>query len=93
MMVCVCASAQKVVTVEDAEILKAKGAQFVTLIHPYAIVGEYVEMGEGCIINGRSSMKRLTKRVVSRVPVKWNLPCTTSQESIFSTFLFFTAFR
>ena len=39
-----------------AGILKAKGAQFVTLIHPYAIMGEYVEMGEGCVINGRSSI-------------------------------------
>lgn len=39
-----------------AGILKAKGAQFVTLIHPYAIVGEYVTMGEGCVINGRSSI-------------------------------------
>lgn len=39
-----------------AGILKAKGAQFVTLIHPYAIVGEYVTMGEGCVISGRSSI-------------------------------------
>ena len=39
-----------------AGILKSKGAQFVTLIHPYAIVGDYVEMGEGCVINGRSSI-------------------------------------
>lgn len=39
-----------------AGILKAKGAHFVTLIHPYAIVGEYVTMGEGCVINGRSSI-------------------------------------
>ena len=39
-----------------ASILKSKGAQFITLIHPYAIVNEYVTMGEGCIINGRSSI-------------------------------------
>ncbi len=39
-----------------AGILKAKGAQFVTLIHPYAIIGEYVTMGEGCVISGRSSI-------------------------------------
>lgn len=39
-----------------ASILKAKGARFVTLIHPMALVSEYVTMGEGCIINGRSSI-------------------------------------
>ena len=39
-----------------ASILKSKGAQFITLIHPYAIVNEYVTMGEGYIINGRSSI-------------------------------------
>ena len=44
-----------------AGILKAKGAQFVTLIHPYAIVGDYVTMGEGCIVNGRSSIGSCTE--------------------------------
>lgn len=39
-----------------AGILKAKGAKFVTLIHPYAIVSDYVTLGEGCIVNGRSSI-------------------------------------
>ena len=39
-----------------ASILKSRGAKFITLIHPYAIVNEYVTMGEGCIINGRSSI-------------------------------------
>ena len=39
-----------------AGILKAKGAQFVTLVHPYAIVSDFVTLGEGCIINGRSSI-------------------------------------
>jgi sugar O-acyltransferase (sialic acid O-acetyltransferase NeuD family) len=39
-----------------AGILKAKGARFVTLVHPLALVSEYVTMGEGCIINGRSSI-------------------------------------
>jgi len=39
-----------------AGILRAKGAKFVTLVHPLALVSEYVTMGEGCIINGRSSI-------------------------------------
>lgn len=39
-----------------AGILKARGAEFITLIHPFAIVSDYVTMGEGCIINGRSSV-------------------------------------
>lgn len=39
-----------------ADILKAKGARFETLVHPYAIVSDYVTLGEGCIINGRSSI-------------------------------------
>ena len=39
-----------------AAILKPKGAQFVTLIHPAAMVIETAVMGEGCIIGGRSSV-------------------------------------
>ena len=39
-----------------SSILKAKGAQFVTLIHPLALISDYVTMGEGCIIGGRSSI-------------------------------------
>lgn len=39
-----------------ADALKAKGAKFVTLIHPLALISDYVEIGEGCIIGGRSSI-------------------------------------
>ena len=39
-----------------ASILKAKGARFVTLIHPLALISDYVTMGEGCIVGGRSSI-------------------------------------
>lgn len=39
-----------------ANTLKAKGAKFVTLIHPLALISDYVEIGEGCIIGGRSSI-------------------------------------
>lgn len=39
-----------------AGVLRSKGAHFVTLIHPFAIVADYVTLGEGCIINGRSSI-------------------------------------
>lgn len=37
-----------------ANILKSKGAKFVTLIHPAALVSEYAIIGEGCVITGRS---------------------------------------
>ena len=37
-------------------ILKPKGARFVTLIHPAASISDYVEIGEGCVISGRSSI-------------------------------------
>ena len=30
--------------------LKAKGARFATLIHPSAVISEYAEIGEGCIV-------------------------------------------
>ena len=33
-----------------AQKLKAKGAEFATLIHPAATVNEYAELGEGCIV-------------------------------------------
>ena len=44
-----------------AKILKSKGAEFVTLISPNASIGEYVEIGEGCIISGRSSVGSCSK--------------------------------
>lgn len=37
-----------------ASILKSKGAKFVTLIHPAALVSEDASIGEGCVITGRS---------------------------------------
>lgn len=37
-------------------ILKQRGAEFVTLIHPRAIVYETAEIGEGCIIGGMSNI-------------------------------------
>lgn len=39
-----------------AGVLKAKGAKFVTLIHPLALIADYVKIGEGCVIGGRSSI-------------------------------------
>ena len=39
-----------------ATMLKTKGANFATLIHPAAIIGDYVKFGEGCIVGGRSSV-------------------------------------
>ncbi len=37
-----------------ANILKGRGARFLTLVHPMALISEYVQMGEGCIVGGRS---------------------------------------
>ncbi len=39
-----------------SKILKSRGAKFVTLIHPAALVSEDAEIGEGCVIGGRSSV-------------------------------------
>lgn len=39
-----------------ANILKEKGAKFETLISVNAFVGDYVEIGEGCVITGGSSI-------------------------------------
>lgn len=39
-----------------AEILKAKGAIFETLISTRAFVSDYVEIGEGCVITGGSTI-------------------------------------
>jgi len=37
-------------------ILKSKGAKFITLIHPAAIVSDEASIGEGCIIGARASV-------------------------------------
>ena len=39
-----------------ATMLKARGAKFLTMISPAAIIGDYVEIGEGCVINGPASV-------------------------------------
>lgn len=44
-----------------ATILKEKGAKFETLIHPAALISDYAEIGEGCVIGGRSSVGACTK--------------------------------
>lgn len=44
-----------------ANILKSKGACFVSLIHPSALIGDYVEFGEGCVVGGRSSVGSCAK--------------------------------
>jgi len=44
-----------------ANILREKGAKFVSLIHPNASIGEYVEIGEGCVIGGRSTIGSCVK--------------------------------
>lgn len=44
-----------------ANILKSKGAKFVTLIHPAALINETVEIGEGCIITACSGVSDCSK--------------------------------
>lgn len=44
-----------------ANILVGKGANFVTLIHPAALVNKDAIIGTGCIIGGRSSVGALTR--------------------------------
>ncbi len=39
-----------------AGILKSKGAKFETFIHPAANIGDYVTIGEGCVIGSRASV-------------------------------------
>jgi len=44
-----------------ATILESKGAQFVTLIHPVALVNSDAIIGRGCVIGGRASVGALTR--------------------------------
>ena len=44
-----------------ASILVGKGAQFVSLIHPAALVNKDAIIGKGCVIGGRSSVGALTR--------------------------------
>ena len=46
----ICAIGESAVRKKYAELLKAKGAKFASLIHPTAIVGQSVRMGEGAIL-------------------------------------------
>ena len=39
-----------------ANLLIGRGAKFVTLVHPAALISEEAEIGEGCVIGGRSSI-------------------------------------
>lgn len=44
-----------------AMLLKSRGAQFISLIHPRAHVNETVEFGEGCVVSGESSIGDCTR--------------------------------
>ena len=46
----ICAIGESAVRKKYAEMLKAKGAEFASLIHPTAIIGQSVRMGEGVIM-------------------------------------------
>lgn len=44
-----------------ANIMKSRGANFETLVHPKARVCEHIEYGEGCIVSGDSSIGSCAK--------------------------------
>ena len=46
----VCAIGDPVTKLKVCEALKARGAEFITLIHPNALVGHNCVVGEGCIL-------------------------------------------
>lgn len=43
------------------ELLKGRGAQFATLIHPTALINKFAEIGEGAIITQRSGLNANSK--------------------------------
>lgn len=51
-----CALAFPAVKQKVVGMLKEKGAQFVTLIHPTALINKYAEIGEGVIVTPRSNI-------------------------------------
>lgn len=69
-------------------ILKQKGAQFVTLIHPRAIIYDSAEIGEGCVIGGMSTIGDSAK-VGNFVHVAGSI---VGQDSIIDDFSTTTAF-
>ena len=68
--------------------LKEKGANFVTLIHPRAIIYETAEIGEGCVIGGMSNVGDCAK-VGNFVHVAGSI---IGQDSIVDDFSTTTAF-
>lgn len=69
-------------------ILKEKGAHFVTLIHPRAIIYETAEIGEGCVIGGMSNVGDCAK-IGNFVHVAGSI---VGQDSIVDDFSTTTAF-
>lgn len=51
-----CALAFPVVKQKVVGMLKEKGAQFATLIHPTALINKYAEIGEGVVVTPRSNI-------------------------------------
>lgn len=52
----ICALAFPQVKRKIVDLLKGRGAQFATLIHPTARVSRYAEIGEGCVITPASNV-------------------------------------
>lgn len=51
-----CAIAKPVVKERVVNLLKSKGANFISLVHPTAIIGEFCEIGEGLLVTPRAKI-------------------------------------
>lgn len=51
-----CAIAMPLVKENVVQFLKSKGASFINLIHPTAIIGDYCEIGEGLLVTPRAKI-------------------------------------
>lgn len=51
-----CAIAKPSVKEHVVQLLKSKGANFINLVHPTAIIGEFCEVGEGLLVTPRAKI-------------------------------------
>ena len=51
-----CAIAMPAVKEKIVQLLKSKGANFINLVHPSSIIGDYCEIGEGLLVTPRAKI-------------------------------------